>query len=142
LGEIFLNVSKEGSVISGFADALATVMSISIQYGVPIKDFVRKLSHLKFEPNGFTSNKEIRTANSIVDYIARYIGLKFLSKEDQIDLGIIPSMDKNNTSIEPQIMSTHDQDIGPSCPNCGHIMRRLGSCYFCSNCSYNAGSCG
>jgi len=39
-------------------------------------------------------------------------------------------------------MSTHDQDIGPSCPNCGHIMRRLGSCYFCANCSYNAGSCG
>lgn len=145
LGEIFVNVSKEGSVISGFADALATVMSISLQYGIPLKDFVRKLSHLKFEPNGFTSNPDIRIANSIVDYIARYLGLKFLSKEDQIDLGLIStSKDQNGLALEKEELkiSSHDQDIGPSCPNCGHIMKRLGSCYFCNNCSYNQGACG
>jgi ribonucleoside-diphosphate reductase alpha chain len=144
LGEIFVNVSKEGSALSGFADALATVLSIAIQYGVPIKEYVRKLSHLKFEPNGFTSNPDIRIANSMVDYIARYIGLKFLSKEDQIELGLISSnKDKNNILLEKQNTSSiHDQDIGPACPNCGSIMRRLGSCYFCNNCSYNTGSCG
>jgi ribonucleoside-diphosphate reductase alpha chain len=144
LGEIFVNVSKEGSALSGFADALATVLSIAIQYGVPIKEYVRKLSHLKFEPSGFTSNPDIRIASSIVDYIARYIGLKFLSKEDQIDLGLISSSkDKNGILLEKHtLQSQHDQDIGPSCPNCGSIMRRLGSCYFCNNCSYNTGSCG
>jgi ribonucleoside-diphosphate reductase alpha chain len=144
LGEIFLNVSKEGSVISGFADALATVLSIALQYQVPLKDFVRKLSHLKFEPNGFTSNPDIRVAHSIVDYIARYIGLKFLPKEEQIELGLIRSNDTNDILLEKERanISSHDQDVGPNCPNCGTIMRRLGSCYFCSNCSYNAGACG
>lgn len=144
LGEIFVNVSKEGSALSGFADALATVLSIAIQYGVPVKEYVRKLSHLKFEPNGFTSNPDIRIANSMVDYIARYIGLKFLPKEDQLELGLISSnKDKNGTLLEKQtLQSHHDQDIGPACPNCGSIMRRLGSCYFCNNCSYNTGSCG
>ena len=143
LGEIFVNVSKEGSTLSGFADALATVMSIALQYGVPLKEYVRKLSHLKFEPNGFTSNPDIRIASSMVDYVARYLGLKFLSQKDQIELGLITSKkDTNETLLEQNNMSTHDQDIGPTCPNCESTMRRLGSCYFCSNCSYNSGSCG
>lgn len=145
LGEIFINVSKEGSTMSGFADALATVLSIALQYGVPLKEYVRKLSHLKFEPSGFTSNPDVRVASSIVDYIARYLGLKFLSKEDQIELGLISSQ-KNKDELlmekETQPVSSHDQDIGPTCPNCGTILRRLGSCYFCNNCSYNSGSCG
>ena len=144
LGEIFVNVSKEGSALSGFADALATVLSIALQYGVPAREFVRKLSHLKFEPNGFTTNPNIRIAHSIVDYIARYIGLKFLSKEEQIELGLIQAKDANGILLEKEEIKvpTHDQDIGPSCPNCGSIMKRLGSCYFCNNCSYNQGSCG
>mgnify|MGYP001766350260 CR=1 FL=1 len=144
LGEIFVNVSKEGSTISGFADALATVLSIALQYGVPLKEYVRKLSHLKFEPSGFTSNPDIRTASSIVDYIARYLGLKFLPEKEQIELGLISSIkDKTEmTEKESTKISSYDQDIGPTCPNCGTIMRRLGSCYFCSNCSYNQGSCG
>ena len=144
LGEIFVNVSKEGSVISGFADALATVMSISLQYGVPLKDLVRKLTHLKFEPNGFTTNPDIRIAHSIVDYVAKYIGLKFLPKEEQIELGLIQAKDTNGILLEKESINlpTHDQDVGPSCPNCASIMRRLGSCYLCSNCAYNQGACG
>jgi len=136
LGEIFINVSKEGSTLSGFADALATILSISLQYGVPLKDLVNKLSYLKFEPNGFTSNSNIRTTTSIVDYIARYIGLKFLPKEDQIELGLII----DNKVQENQNISNNDD--GTSCPNCGSLMRKLGSCYLCTNCGYNAGSCG
>ncbi len=144
LGEVFVNVSKEGSVISGFADALATVISISLQYGVPLKDLIRKLSHLKFEPNGFTSNPDIRIAHSIVDYIARYVGLKFLEKEDQIELGLIQASDSNGILLEKEEIKTIDSKeiLGPICPNCGNTMRRLGSCYFCNNCSYNQGSCG
>jgi len=144
LGEIFVKVSKAGLTLNGFADALATVLSIALQYGVPLKDFVRKLSHLKFEPNGFTTNPEIRTAQSIVDYIARYLGMKFLSEEDKIDLGLIQIKNLNGISLETEslMISEHDQDVGAPCPNCGSIMRRLGSCYFCGNCSYNQGSCG
>ena len=144
LGEVFVNVSKEGSALSGFADALATVLSIALQYGVPAKDFVRKLSHLKFEPNGFTANPDIRIAHSIVDYIARYIGLKFLPKEEQIELGLIQAKDTNGILLEKEEINLPSQTeiVGPSCPNCGNTMRRLGSCYFCSNCSYNQGSCG
>lgn len=144
LGEVFVNVSKEGSVISGFADALATVISISLQYGVPLKDLIRKLSHLKFEPNGFTSNPDIRIAHSIVDYIARYVGLKFLEREDQIELGLIQASDSNGILLEKEEIKIPDSKeiIGPMCPNCGNTMRRLGSCYFCNNCSYNQGSCG
>jgi ribonucleoside-diphosphate reductase alpha chain len=144
LGEIFVNVSKEGSALSGFADALATVLSISLQYGVPLKDFVRKLSHLKFEPNGFTTNPDIRIAHSIVDYIVRYVGLKFLPKEEQIELGLIQANDTNGMLLEKEESNIQPQTeiVGPSCPNCGNTMRRLGSCYFCGNCSYNQGSCG
>jgi ribonucleoside-diphosphate reductase alpha chain len=135
LGEIFINISKEGSVLSGFADALATIISISLQYGVPLKDIVNKLSYLKFEPNGFTSNPDIRIASSIVDYIARYIGMKFLSKEDQEELGLILHEIENKEKIK-------DSEDGECCPNCGSLMRKLGSCYLCVNCGYNAGSCG
>ena len=144
LGEIFVNVSKEGSTLSGFADALATTLSIAIQYGVPIKEYVRKLSHLKFEPSGFTQNPDIKTASSMVDYIARYIGLKFLSQEDQIELGLVHTSENNETSFDQnkEKICTHDQDINPICPNCGSIMKRLGACYFCSNCSYDSGTCG
>ena len=136
LGEIFINVSKEGSTLSGFADALATVISISLQYGVPLEDIVRKLSYLKFEPNGFTSHKDIKIAYSIVDYIARYIGLKFLSPEAQQKLGLII----NNNIIERAQISKSTE--GAPCPNCGSLMRKLGSCYLCTNCGFNGGSCG
>jgi len=135
LGEIFINVSKEGSTLSGFADALATIISISLQYGVPLKDLVNKLSYLKFEPNGFTSNANIKTASSIVDYIARYIGSKFLSEEDQTELGLV------SNSVSQKIIDNADDD-GTSCPNCGSLMRKLGSCYLCVNCGHNAGACG
>jgi len=137
LGEIFVNVSKEGSTLSGFADALATVISISLQYGVPLKEFVRKLSHLKFEPNGFSPNPNIRYSNSIVDYIARYIGLKFLTKTDQDELGLI-----HNTDTDLILQKTNNSNIGPVCLNCGNIMNKLGSCFNCYNCGYNSGSCG
>lgn len=145
LGEIFVNISKEGSTISGFADAIATVTSIALQYGVPLKDFVSKLSYLKFEPHGFSSNPDIRIAHSIIDYIFRYIGLKFLSYEDRKDLGLLSTTEIDLSKQEIQSQSIHlvtQDDTSPSCPNCHTQMRRLGSCYFCTNCAYNQGSCG
>jgi len=82
-GEIFLVMAKEGSTISGFADAFAQAISYALQYGVPLQALVDKFSHVRFEPSGMTRNPEIRFAKSIVDYIFRWLASKFLSREAQ-----------------------------------------------------------
>src|SRR5690242_20935085 len=88
-GEIFLKMSKEGSTVSGLMDSFATTVSVALQYGVPLKDLVNKFAHVRFEPSGFTGNQEIPIAKSIVDYIFRWLGSRFLSPEDKVNLGLI-----------------------------------------------------
>ncbi len=88
-GEIFLKMAKEGSTVSGLMDTLATMTSIALQYGVPLRDLVSKFTHVRFEPSGFTGNPEVPIAKSIVDYIFRWMGSRFLSKDDRDALGII-----------------------------------------------------
>ena len=88
-GEIFLKMAKEGSTVSGLMDTLATMTSIALQYGVPLHDLVSKFGHVRFEPSGFTGNAEIPIAKSTVDYIFRWMGSRFLSKEDRDALGIM-----------------------------------------------------
>ena len=87
-GEIFLVMAKEGSTISGFADAFAQAISYALQYGVPLQALVDKFSHVRFEPSGMTRNPEIRFAKSIVDYIFRWLASKFLSPEAQFHAGV------------------------------------------------------
>jgi ribonucleoside-diphosphate reductase alpha chain len=77
-GEIFITMAKQGSTIAGLMDAFATSISIALQYGVPLEDLCTKFSHMRFEPSGFTNNRQIPIAKSIMDYIARYLSLKFL----------------------------------------------------------------
>ena len=77
-GEIFLKMAKEGSTVSGLMDTLATMTSLALQYGVPLRDLVNKFAHVRFEPAGFTANQEIPIAKSIVDYVFRWLGSKFL----------------------------------------------------------------
>ncbi len=88
-GEIFLRMAKEGSTISGLMDCFATAVSLALQYGVPLKDLVNKFSHLRFEPAGFTTNRDIPMAKSLVDYIFRYMATKFMSQTDKDQVGII-----------------------------------------------------
>src|SRR5687767_6502563 len=88
-GEIFLRMAKEGSTISGLMDSFATAISLALQYGVPLKDLVNKFSHLRFEPAGFTGNREIPMAKSLVDYIFRYMATKFMSQDEKDAVGII-----------------------------------------------------
>jgi ribonucleoside-diphosphate reductase alpha chain len=95
-GEIFLTMAKEGSTISGFADAFAQAISYSLQYGVPLPVLVDKFSHARFEPSGMTKNPEIRFAKSIVDYIFRWMATKFLSPEAQFNAGV--NMAENSAS--------------------------------------------
>ena len=79
-GEIFITMAKQGSTISGLMDAFATSISIALQYGVPIEDLCSKFSYMRFEPSGFTNNRQIPMAKSIMDYIFRYLSLKFLGQ--------------------------------------------------------------
>ncbi len=87
-GELFLVMAKEGSTISGFADAFAQAISYALQYGVPLQDLVDKFSHVRFEPSGMTKNPDVRFAKSIVDYIFRWMAAKFLSPEAQFRAGV------------------------------------------------------
>ena len=87
-GEIFLVMAKEGSTISGFADAFAQAISYALQYGVPLQDLVDKFSHVRFEPSGMTKNPDVRFAKSIVDYIFRWMATKFLSPDAQFRAGV------------------------------------------------------
>src|SRR3982075_1948509 len=88
-GELFVTMAKEGSTISGLMDAFATQTSYALQFGVPLKFMVDKFSHMRFEPSGFTKNKEIPIAKSIVDYIFRWMASHFLPVEEQDEVGII-----------------------------------------------------
>ena len=87
-GEIFLKMAKEGSTVSGLMDTFATAISLSLQYGVPLRDLVNKFAHVRFEPSGFTGNSEIPIAKSIVDYIFRWLGARFLPADDRAGLGL------------------------------------------------------
>jgi ribonucleoside-diphosphate reductase alpha chain len=87
-GEIFLVMAKEGSVVSGLMDCFATAVSLALQYGVPLQVLVDKFSHVRFEPSGFSNNPEIPIAKSIIDYIFRWLGSKFLSRDAQQAIGV------------------------------------------------------
>ena len=98
-GEIFLKMAKEGSTVSGLMDSFATTVSVALQYGVPLRDLVNKFAHVRFEPSGFTGNQEIPIAKSIVDYIFRWLGSRFLTPDDKASLGLI---DRSAVVDEPQ----------------------------------------
>ncbi|MCB1035167.1 MAG: vitamin B12-dependent ribonucleotide reductase, partial [Acidobacteria bacterium] len=132
----------------GLMDSLATALSISLQYGVPVKTLVEKLSHTRFEPSGFTKNPQIPIAKSIPDYVARWLASKFLSLEEQREVGVLP-LEGGETSppaaaegsgAGPGAAFQNQQDA-PPCDTCGQIMVRAGNCYKCLNCGATSG-CG
>jgi ribonucleoside-diphosphate reductase alpha chain len=100
-GEIFLKMAKEGSTISGLMDTFATTVSVALQYGVPLHDLVHKFAHVRFEPSGFTSNPEIPIAKSIIDYIFRWLGSRFLPAEDRATLGLVDRSATAESSVQP-----------------------------------------
>ena len=88
-GEIFVKMAKEGSTLSGMVDSFAIMVSLALQYGVPLEAMVGKFAHVRFEPSGYTSNKEIPIAKSIVDYIFRWLASKFYDDDAKEAVGII-----------------------------------------------------
>ena len=100
-GEIFLKMAKEGSTVSGLMDTLATMTSLALQYGVPLRDLTNKFAHVRFEPAGFTGNSEIPIAKSIVDYVFRWMGSRFLPRDQREALGLIGSGESVDAPADP-----------------------------------------
>ncbi len=150
-GEIFIVMAKEGSTVSGLMDSFATAISLALQYGVPLKVLVDKFSHTRFEPSGWTGNQEIPFAKSIMDYIFRWLSLKFLPGYEPADTGAAREGTKTeplSASItvatstkarEQAAASSAFMSDAPSCADCGSIMTRNGSCYKCENCGSTSG---
>ncbi len=139
-GEIFIAMAKEGSTISGLMDSFATAISYALQYGVPLKFFVDKFSHVRFEPSGWTGNQQIPYAKSIMDYIFRWLGAKFLGAE-YVTAEAGESSKLRPTEAEPQQNLPFPAAVAdaPLCSECGGLMTRNGSCYKCENCGGTSG---
>ena len=156
-GEIFIKMSKEGSTLSGVMDGLALTISLGLQYGVPLKVFVDKLVNTRFEPSGISANPNIRFVSSVLDYIARWLGGRFISSEylkltgEQIAAAAAPTS-ANSAMVESMLAaisagnataaSTKQRDAhegAPACSECGMLMVPNGACYKCENCGSTSG---
>ena len=162
-GEIFIVMAKAGSTLSGVMDSFATAVSLGLQHGVSLELFVSKFAHVRFEPHGFTKNSDIPIAKSIVDYIFRWLGIKFLghhpasashqaAKDDIFEAGgVKPVSDTQlslinggggnggaHTKAEEDRAFVSETDA-PPCSECGSIMVRRGACYACLNCGTTSG---
>ena len=156
-GELFIKIAKEGSTISGLMDTIGILTSMALQYGVPLDVLVSKFSHVRFEPSGFTKNPEIPLAKSLIDYIFRFLGARFLNPDQHAAVGLgLPERSAEPGHALAAPVSTapgalnidaavvdglgfSPQSDAPSCADCGSIMIRNGSCYKCLNCGATSG---
>jgi ribonucleoside-diphosphate reductase alpha chain len=139
-GEIFITMAKERSTISGLMDAFATAVSFNLQYGVPIKFLVDKFAHVRFEPSGWTGNQQIPYAKSIMDYIFRWLGAKFLGPEYAVtEAGETSTLRATEPDPQQQLPFAPMVTDAPLCAECGSIMTRNGSCNKCGNCGGTSG---
>ena len=142
-GEIFIRMAKAGSTIAGLMECFGTVVSVSLQHGVPLKVLCDKLSHTRFEPSGWTGNAEIGYAKSIMDYLFRFMELRFLSGKQLPLFGPSGSGHSDGRELTPGPVddSLFLNDIGdaPPCVACGGLMKPSGTCYTCINCGQTSG---
>src|SRR3989449_2087355 len=156
-GEIFIKMAKEGSTLSGVMDGLALTISLGLQYGVPLKVFVDKLLNTRFEPSGITANPNIRFVSSVLDYIARWMGGRFISA-DYLKLNGGAHAENGATVAPAAVLSAMTQanldamqtaltasrlgnahEGAPACSECGMLMVPNGACYKCENCGSTSG---
>jgi ribonucleoside-diphosphate reductase alpha chain len=156
-GDIFVDIAKDGTTMAGLMNSLCLAVSMGLQYGVPPEVYVSKLSHMRFEPSGMTNDADIRAAKSIVDYIFRWFGKKFLTPEQQEEAGILSPEVKamladryanggTSAPAEPgeapppgQTALFNSWEDAVECARCGGRMIRTGSCYTCRDCGTNTG---
>jgi len=135
-GEIFVTVAKEGSTLRGLLDAFATSFSIALQHGVPLKTLCEKLEGSKFEPAGFTPNPKIRMAQSIIDYLARFLEHQFLNGHKEHSA---PPETASEEVLHKEVVTLGYS--GPPCGKCGNLTVRAGTCFTCTSCGATTG-CG
>src|SRR5579859_7405811 len=167
-GELFITMAKEGSTVSGLMDSFALAVSIALQHGVPLKLFCEKFAHTRFEPSGWSGNPDIGYAKSIMDYIFRWLQLRFLTGQQQMLFenlrpklsvlsGQLPEGSERTEPASGSLTTDHRPlntgsvhaadalssivDLGdaPTCSFCGSIMTRNGSCYRCMSCGSTSG---
>jgi len=155
-GDIFVDIAKEGTTLAGLMNSFMISVSLGLQYGVPLEVYVSKFSHMRFEPSGMTNDADIRIAKSIVDYIFRWMGKKFLTADQQEEAGILTPEVKARLAAayaagEASAPQVHDApppgqtalfnswEDAVECSKCGGSMVRTGSCYTCRDCGTNTG---
>jgi ribonucleoside-diphosphate reductase alpha chain len=159
-GDIFVDIAKEGTTLAGLMNSFMISVSLGLQYGVPLEVYVSKFAHMRFEPSGLTNDPDIRAAKSLVDYIFRWMGKKFLDTETQQELGILsPEVRKRLAEAHDLLENgavVGDAEAAPApppgqtslfnafedaveCAKCGGRMVRTGSCYTCRDCGQNTG---
>jgi ribonucleoside-diphosphate reductase alpha chain len=157
-GDIFVDIAKEGTTLAGLMNSFMIAVSLGLQYGVPLEVYVSKFSHMRFEPSGMTNDPDIRSAKSIVDYVFRWMGKKFLSVDQQEEIGILtPEVrarladsyanggiaSQGATPVEAppagQTALFNAWEDAQECSRCGGRMVRTGSCYTCRDCGTNTG---
>jgi ribonucleoside-diphosphate reductase alpha chain len=155
LGEVFIVMAKEGSTLSGLLDAFATAISMALQYGVPLPVLCDKFTATRFEPSGFTGNRDIPIAKSITDYLFRWLALKFLNRGPAVEAETAPAVEaatgnasEKGTGASADAVRTQAGNgvlfkahlDSPLCPSCGRMMFPSGACYRC-DCGATSGGC-
>jgi ribonucleoside-diphosphate reductase alpha chain len=140
-GEMFIRMAKEGSTVSGLMDSFATAVSLALQYGVPLQVLSDKFSHTRFEPSGWSGNPKIGYAKSLMDYLFRWLELRFLKGEQGILFKLqSPSQPQRETgSVVKALGQVVELGDAPTCQFCGSLMVRNGSCYRCMECGSTSG---
>jgi ribonucleoside-diphosphate reductase alpha chain len=158
-GDIFVDIAKEGTTLAGLMNSFMISVSLGLQYGVPLEVYVSKFAHMRFEPSGQTNDPDIRVAKSIVDYIFRWMGKRFLSTDQQEEIGIMsqevrarlaqaynalegkPVTEAEAAEAPPpgQTALFNSWEDAVECARCGGRMIRTGSCYTCRDCGTNTG---
>jgi ribonucleoside-diphosphate reductase alpha chain len=143
-GEIFVRMAKEGSTISGLMDSIATLVSLALQHGVPLEVLCAKFSHTRFEPSGWSGSPKIGYATSLMDYLFRWMELKFLKKEqgelfESRPVSIHGTPPPNEKGVVEALGEFVQFGDAPACNICGSLMVRGGTCYRCMTCGSTSG---
>ncbi len=168
LGEIFVDMHKEGATFRSLMNCFAIAVSVGLQYGVPLEEFVDKFVFTRFEPSGMVAGHDnIKSATSIIDYIFRLLGYDYLDRSDLVHVVTENNAVLGNPQLEDEDENPYEnsfaaeapaekvtadkvykpvldisggaQSDAPACTNCGHIMVRSGTCYKCLNCGTQGG---
>ena len=162
-GEVFVQIAKQGSTMAGIIDSLAISISYGLQYGVPLKSYARAFMNMSFAPSGVTNDPDIKTTTSLIDYMFRKLATVYLSREDQIELGVttVEQIEREQAKAQPKLLEVDDSHsdkaaessdpatdqprrghhAGPLCIFCGNSTQQSGGCYICITCGQTTG-CG